>query len=49
MTSPCGLRAVWKEARDALAAVLDGTTFADIRERHKTLCARQEKVMDYAI
>ncbi len=45
----CGLRAVWKEARDALAAVLDGTTFADIRERHETLCARQEKVMDYAI
>ena len=45
----CGLRAVWKEARDALAAVLDGTTFADIRERHETLWARQEKVVDYAI
>ena len=29
----CGLRAVWKEARDALATVLDGTTFADIRAR----------------
>src|SRR5437667_8842852 len=45
----CGLRAVWKEARDALAAVLDGTTFADIRERHETLWAREENVGDYAL
>jgi Rrf2 family protein len=30
----CGLRKVWKEARDAIADVLDNTTFADIRERH---------------
>src|SRR5262245_13332968 len=26
----CGLRSVWKEARDAMAAVLDGTTFGDV-------------------
>jgi Rrf2 family protein len=30
----CGLRKVWKEARDAIANVLDNTTFADIREQH---------------
>jgi DNA-binding IscR family transcriptional regulator len=29
----CGLRAVWKEARDAVAAILDGTTFGDILDR----------------
>src|SRR5712692_1445744 len=45
----CGLRAIWKEARDALAAVLDGTTFADIRDRHESLAARQEKLVDYVI
>ncbi len=45
----CGLRVVWKEARDALAAVLDGTTFADIRNRHETLGAQHERVLDYAI
>jgi Rrf2 family transcriptional regulator, cysteine metabolism repressor len=45
----CGLRAVWKEARDALAAVLDETTFADIRDRHESLAARQEKLLDYVI
>src|SRR5207244_11613073 len=40
----CGLRAIWKEARDALATVLDGTTLADIRDRHTTLQAGQKKV-----
>lgn len=30
----CGLRKVWKEARDAIASVLDNTTFAHIREWH---------------
>lgn len=30
----CGLRTIWKEARDALAEVMDGTTFADICARH---------------
>ena len=45
----CGLRAVWKEARDALAAVLDETTFADVRARHESLAARRERVLDYVI
>jgi Rrf2 family protein len=45
----CGLRAIWKEARDALAEVLDGTTFADIRERHESLAAGLERLLDYAI
>ncbi len=45
----CGLRAVFKEARDALAAVLDGTTFADIRERSELLRSRFSEVLDYVI
>jgi Rrf2 family cysteine metabolism transcriptional repressor len=45
----CGLRAIWKEARDALAAVLDGTTFADIRDRHQRLQARQDELLNYVI
>ena len=45
----CGLRAVFKEARDSLAAILDGTTFADIRDRHHVLEAEQSKVFDYII
>ena len=35
----CGLRAVWKQARDAVAQILDGTTFADIRAHHERLSA----------
>ena len=31
----CGLRKVFKEARDALASVLDQTTFADILQRQQ--------------
>lgn len=45
----CGLRVAWKEARDALAAVLDGTTFADIRSCQESLWSRQERILDYAI
>jgi Rrf2 family cysteine metabolism transcriptional repressor len=45
----CGLRAIWKEARDALAAVLDGTTLADIRDRHTSLQAGHAKILDYVI
>jgi Rrf2 family protein len=33
----CALRLVFKAARDALAEVLDGTTFADIRDRREVL------------
>jgi Rrf2 family protein len=45
----CGLRVAWREARDAFAAILDRTTFADIRDRHRKLQAEQEKVVDYVI
>ena len=45
----CGLRAVWKEARDSLTAVLDGTTFADIRDRQSSLEARQTEILDFVI
>jgi Rrf2 family protein len=33
----CSLRLVFKQARDALADVLDGTTFADLRDRRDIL------------
>lgn len=45
----CGLRVAWKEARDALAAVLDNTTFAELRSRHEKLRARQVEALDYVI
>jgi Rrf2 family transcriptional regulator, cysteine metabolism repressor len=45
----CGLRAIWKEARDALAAIMDGTTFAEIRDQHLRLKAEGREVLDYAI
>jgi DNA-binding IscR family transcriptional regulator len=45
----CGLRAVWKETRDAVAEILDNTTFADIRDRHLKLRAQKREVLDYAI
>jgi Rrf2 family transcriptional regulator, cysteine metabolism repressor len=45
----CGLRAIWKEARDALAEIMDGTTFADIRDRHLQLRAGERETLDYAI
>lgn len=45
----CGLREAFREARDALAAVLDGTTFADIRERGEALRHRESWVLNYVI
>ena|SRR5579872_5637770 len=45
----CGLRTVWKEARDALAAVLDRTTFAEIAERQQGLHAQRDTIVDFAI
>jgi Rrf2 family protein len=45
----CGLRDVWQEAREALARVLDGTTFADIRERHLRLDAQRNAIYDFSI
>jgi Rrf2 family protein len=45
----CGLRLAWKEARDALAAVLDNTTFAQIREHHENLREGRIELLDYVI
>jgi len=45
----CGLRDAWQEARDALSGVLDGTSFADIRERHLRLDTSQAFVHDFSI
>ena len=45
----CALREVWKDARDALAAVLDNTSFADIGEQHQRLLALHEETLDYVI
>jgi Rrf2 family protein len=45
----CALREVWKDARDALAAVLDNTSFAEIGEQHQRLLALQDETVDYVI
>lgn len=45
----CGLRSVWQEARDQLAAVLDRATFADIRDRQVSLQAKQGDLIDFVI
>jgi Rrf2 family cysteine metabolism transcriptional repressor len=45
----CGLRVIWKEARDALATVLDNTTLADVRERHTRLQSNANQVLDFVI
>jgi Rrf2 family protein len=45
----CGLRQAWQQARDALAAVLDNTTFADLRDRQENLKVVQHQVLDYII
>src|ERR1051325_1398218 len=44
-----GLRSGWEEAREALAEIMDGTTFADIRDRHLQLRAGERETLDYAI
>lgn len=45
----CGLRSVWKEARDALASVLDNTSFADIRDRSRAASEQENTASDYVI
>lgn len=45
----CGLRNAFKAARDALATVLDGTTFADIRDQQQLLRSERSSVLDYVI
>lgn len=45
----CGLRQAWQQARDALATVLDNTTFADLRDRQENLKEVHTQVLDYII
>src|SRR5579884_2032121 len=45
----CGLRSVWKQARDALAGVLDSTSFADICRRQKGFEATRDSAPDFEI
>ena len=45
----CGLRQAWQQARDALATVLDHTTFADIRDQQEKLQTVRHQVLDYII
>lgn len=45
----CGLRQAWQQARDALAMVLDNTTFADLRDRQENLKVVHTQVLDYII
>jgi Rrf2 family protein len=45
----CGLRVAWRQARDALAGVLDNTTFADICSRHLGLAGTRAGASDYEI
>jgi Rrf2 family protein len=45
----CGLRTAWQEARNALASVLDGVSFAEIRDRQAQLQSHLSEVYDYAI
>lgn len=45
----CGLRQAWKAARDAIAAVLDQTNFAEIRNLHLDRKRQRDDVLDYVI
>ena len=47
----CGLRQAWKEAREALAGVLDRITFAEIGEMHERGAKLRERgrILDYMI
>ena len=45
----CALRSVWKDARDALSRVLDGTTYAELCERQKELAQGTYNIIDYVI
>ncbi|HEY3282150.1 MAG TPA: Rrf2 family transcriptional regulator [Armatimonadota bacterium] len=45
----CGLQQTWQEAHLALSAVLEGTSFAEIRDRHERLTAHSREVPNYVI
>lgn len=42
--SSCGLRWLWKEVRDAIAQILERTTFEDLAEKTKAARAGRKKI-----
>lgn len=45
----CGLKAVWKEVREAMEAILYRTTFDDIKKRTLADMARRNEFMMYEV
>ncbi|BCG46985.1 Transcriptional regulator, BadM/Rrf2 family [Citrifermentans bremense] len=45
----CGIRLVMKDVREAMAAILDGTTLADVLEKIDTAEQGQRGVLDFCI
>ncbi len=45
----CSIRSVWIEARDAMAGVLDRTSFADLALRTQSIAAQQDIRLMYHI
>lgn len=45
----CGIRLVMKEVRDAIAAIVDDTTLADLVQRSQTAHNRQTEYLHYEI
>jgi len=45
----CGIRVVMKDVRDAMAKILDGTTFADVLEKIEKAEAIQTGILDFCI
>ena len=45
----CGLRAAWQQARNALALVMDKTSFAEICDRHLRLSQQKSEIHDFMI
>lgn len=45
----CGLRLVMKEARDALANILDGTSLADLVQRSQSAARARGDLLNYEI
>jgi len=43
MERTCGLRWLWKDVRDAVAEILERTTFADLVQKSRLATAEREK------
>jgi Rrf2 family transcriptional regulator, cysteine metabolism repressor len=41
--SHCGLKGLWKEVRDAVAEILERTTFEDLAERSRAASSREQR------